>query len=374
MLTDDDIYNLLDFVKKGAYFCVFILLVSYLKTPLSKVLFIDDIFKALFSIRGKSRYFIFPIVIQGFSMLFNMGAITITREFSKGKIIESEFNRFTLFLMRNTAIMTLWSPIGIGFLIVTSSVANLNTVYFILIMITVSSLFTFFVVRYSIVLNSVESIDFNFSFRFFIKLFVFLSMFLSFLFLAFYLKIQYSMTMIASISFLLLLSSILYFIVKGISDFHEEVMEINSSLKRITYEMHVFMFSSISSYYAYSYIELDLLSFINDLFLIYLSSIVIIVLSLLFIPHVILVIISANVLGSGPIAELYPYTLSISILGSWFIAICASPISSMSLITSNLMNIKSYNLVYHYNLNFVLRSFLLLSLITFLSWFFERSF
>jgi len=72
------------------------------------------------------------------------------------------------------------------------------------------------------------------------------------------------------------------------------------------------------------------------------------------IPHTIVMIMAAQLFGAGPVGMAHPYALGLALLFAWALAIAASPISAMSIITARELGTTPQRITFAVNQRFTL--------------------
>ncbi|MCC9620330.1 hypothetical protein LPB41_01390 [Thalassospira sp. MA62] len=366
---------------RGSGFAAFLATIGLIRIPLIASKHIRQVSSSLLASSGKPNSLKSSIVAQFVSLLFNVGAIRVIHDLSGGtphrddpqnapKPDNPELTNTTLHAMRNAAIMTLWSPIGVGFVIVTSGLPHLNiTQFFLLAMATGAALTVLSTRMGHITKGQSETADSAAPKRAVRpNLWASLTIVIGFLVMVagcIGLAHLADIPMIAATTLVIALVAILWIALSNQRSGmrHASYFTIaGDAAKSVTNEGGLFMAATLLSSILVAMLtgtSMGIPTWLSDgLPLIPILAIAILIPALAgaYVPHPLLIISAVQVMAVTPVASNHPYSLALALVLAWAMSICTSPVSAMSMVTARLIGMTSSRVAHHANLKFELAS------------------
>jgi hypothetical protein len=121
---------------QGVGFSSFLSVLGMLRYAVGRSDIIRNAAEYLMSMPGRRRYQAVKVGSHLLSLLFNIGIISLLGQMvakaTEGQDRQGERRSILLAAMRGTVLMTIWSPLGVGFAIITQSIPNLAPTAFII--------------------------------------------------------------------------------------------------------------------------------------------------------------------------------------------------------------------------------------------------
>lgn len=121
---------------QGVGFSSFLSVLGMLRYAVGRSEIIRNAAEYLMSMPGRRRYQAVKVGSHLLSLLFNIGIISLLGQMvakaTEGQDRQSERRSILLAAMRGTVLMTIWSPLGVGFAIITQSIPNLAPTAFVI--------------------------------------------------------------------------------------------------------------------------------------------------------------------------------------------------------------------------------------------------
>ena len=118
-------------LEQGVGFACFLSVLGMIRYPVRNSAFLKRAVGALLSIPPRWQYSSVTLASQFMSLLFNIGVIPLVFDaisHKKAEAITAQEQTLVLASLRGSALTTLWSPLGIGFTIVTTSIVGLSSI------------------------------------------------------------------------------------------------------------------------------------------------------------------------------------------------------------------------------------------------------
>ncbi|AYD02975.1 hypothetical protein [Neorhizobium sp. NCHU2750] len=121
---------------QGVGFSSFLSMLGMLRYAVGRSEIIRNAAEYLMSMPGRRRYQAVKVGSHLLSLLFNIGIISLIGQMvaraTEGTDRQGERRSILLAAMRGTVLMTIWSPLGVGFAIITQSIPNLAPTAFVI--------------------------------------------------------------------------------------------------------------------------------------------------------------------------------------------------------------------------------------------------
>jgi hypothetical protein len=121
---------------QGVGFSSFLSVLGMLRYAVGRSEIIRNAAEYLMSMPGRRRYQAVKVGSHLLSLLFNIGIISLIGQMvaraTEGSDRQGERRSILLAAMRGTVLMTIWSPLGVGFAIITQSIPNLAPTAFVI--------------------------------------------------------------------------------------------------------------------------------------------------------------------------------------------------------------------------------------------------
>ncbi len=123
-------------LAQGVAFAVLLSTIGMMRQAVRRSVVAAEAAAYLVSVPGRGRYAAIAIGSHFLSLLFNVGIIALIGEMlrgDRGRMSEPTHRHLLLAGMRGTVLMTVWSPMGLGFAIVTTGIVGLDPVRFLIL-------------------------------------------------------------------------------------------------------------------------------------------------------------------------------------------------------------------------------------------------
>lgn len=342
--------------------------------------------------RAAARLFAFPARLQtaamtygaqALSILFNIGTIGMISDIARNHAEEDkkqgrpplDADAMTLCALRGTIMMTVWNPIGVGFAIVTTAIPTIEPVPF-LALSFVCALLTSGIALVWLQQNSTTASGQPLSHEDQTegqsggqssgqsggKALVFIlaavaGLIAVTLFLHHLLDISFIVAACIVMPVLSLIWPLLEPAAKG-AQATSPIASLGEASDSMANEATIFLAASvigagISVWLGQLGLSALLASGLLPAIAIILACLFLVPLAgALLIPHSILVVLAAQLFGTGIIGQSHPYALALGLCFAWAMAISASPISAMSIITARQLGVSTSRVTFAINRSF----------------------
>ena len=321
----------------------------------------------LVSVPGRSRYAAINVGCHFLSLLFNVGIIALIGELlgseRDGRLARAERQHLLLAGMRGTVLMTVWSPMGLGFAIVTSGIAGLDPVKFLaLSFVSAALLLTVTCLAFGHGQTATPSVD-DSEPRSIVPVVAILLASIVLLGLTVLLHEAAGMSFTIATATVIPLVSLAWVQLEPGKDDAGWSHHIAAMLKGLTDmrgEAAIFLSANVIG--AAISIAVRAQPFwagmqngaYPDLAVIAACLVIVPLAGALMIPHSIFVVLIVQLFGHGAAGLHYPMTMALTLTLGWAMAIAVSPISAMSLITGKLSGVSSHVVGLDWNRPFAL--------------------
>lgn len=360
---------------QGTSFAALMMVLGMLRYPVRRSARVHAATAYLTSYPPRHRYAVVNVGAHMLSLLFNVGIITMMGDLLRKQqeaFVESPSRRaLVLGAMRGAALVSIWSPLGLGFAIVTAAIPALDpliflvcTLLFTVVTIGVTSYWPMLPADAMLTSDDAEPVP---SDRGSVKsLWLVLGICLFVLLAAIVTHIVLDISFTMASVMLLPVFAVVWLLAENPqqeSKFLVDIKNTVSGLSNMCNEGAIFLSANIvGTAIALLAAHIDLPIDINTssaaalpVFALLLGLLIIIPISAAcFLPNSIVVVIVAQLLGMSVIGQTYPLALGLMLAVAWANAISVSPISAMSLLTGKACGVSSRTVAYVWNLKMVL--------------------
>lgn len=348
---------------QGVGFSSFLSVLGMLRYAVGRSEIIRNAAEYLMSMPGRRRYQAVKVGSHLLSLLFNIGIISLLGQMvakaTEGQDRQGERRSILLAAMRGTVLMTIWSPLGVGFAIITQSIPNLAPTAFIIAafataaaLILVTTLFHTEVTGQTINVSADDG-DRPSAGPLAVTLCACVGLFGGTL--AIHAAIDVS-PLVASLILLPLfaLGWIVYEQRVPISGLGREVKGMVGNMSVMRTESAIYLSASVIGATAVVFLDGrgDFLADLNQLPPSVLAGLCIVAIAasaLLFVPHSIVVVFLAQLFGAAAFGNAHPMLLALSLSLGWAAGIALSPISAMSITMARLTSTSATTIVLKWN-------------------------
>jgi hypothetical protein len=361
-------------IFQGTAFSAFLTSLGLIRTPVRASQVVSVAAAQLFSYPAKMRNAVMTYGAQAFSVLFNIGTISMMSDMAvdhakratkAGKSVIDP-RPVTLSALRGTIMMTVWNPIGVGFAIVTTAIPTLDAVTFLGLSFACAMLIT----AGGLIISHYETTkepqfdgeaeeDTANGRALWAILFAVVLLILVTLSVHHVLHVSF---LVAACIVLPLLSILWPYIEPTVrqstAGTRSQVKALGEASCAMANEATMFFCAAVIGAGASIFLtELGIADLIESgalpMLAIILACLFLVPLAgALLIPHSIVMIMAAQLFGTGPIGQAHPYALALGLCFSWACAISASPISAMSIITGRQLGTSPSRVTSAINRNF----------------------
>lgn len=359
---------------QGTAFSAFLTALGLIRAPVRRSTLIARAAEGLFAHSARARVFAVSLGAQGISVLFNIGTIGMIADIARNHDAARkaagkrgiDTAAMTLAALRGTLLMTVWSPIGLGFAIVTSAIPALDPVRFFGLALGIVALLSVAAAlleaaatpvppgprpqdpapkgagrALALVLAAIAGL---------IALTIAAHRLLDVSFL------------IAACLVLPLLAALWPALEPGLRGPQGEgrLARLAAASEGMATESTIFLAAAVIGAAVAAAAQaagIDALiagGRLPALAVILGCLVVIPAVGAAMIPHTIVMIMAASLFGAGPVGAEHPYALGLALLFAWALAIAASPISAMSIITGRELGVTPQRVTFALNLRFTL--------------------
>lgn len=348
---------------QGVAFAALMMVLGMLRRPVRRSAFVRNATEYLLAFEPKQRYAAINIGAHFLSLLFNVGMIAMIGDLAKAGGRDEEARRpIVVAGMRGAALVSIWSPISLGFAIVTAGIPALNGLHlmavafgFTMAMLLLTSFFPLLPNEVSSEAGEIIANGEGLSMRPLIVTLCVCALLLV-VTISLHLLVGVSFTL-ASVSVLPVFTAVWLWLEMG-KDRGTYLAELKGTLAGLgdlRSESAIFLSANVIG--AAISIGLSALPFWQNIATsgypalpILLGALFIIPLAAAaFIPNSIFVVILAQLLGSSPIGHTHPLALGLTLSVAWACAVSVSPISAMCLITAAQSGVSPQKVAWRWN-------------------------
>ncbi|WP_349295739.1 hypothetical protein ABEB22_14855 (plasmid) [Thioclava sp. 'Guangxiensis'] len=360
---------------QGTAFSAFLTSLGLICGPVRASKLVERAAARLFAASASRRASAVTFGAQGLSVLFNIGTIGMMSDIAENHATHARAQGrtpintrvMTLSALRGTILATIWNPIGVGFAIVTTAIPGLDPAAFLMLAVVsalVITLGSLFVLRSETARDHTPDPDLAQDMKGGRALVLILSVVLGLI------VVTLALHRLLEISFLVAACMVLPvlswgwpFVEPGIRAAlkgADRLSGLGKASASMANEATIFLaaavigagisvaFNSLGWGAALGGAALPAIALIlGCLYLVPLAA-------SLMIPHSIVVVMIAQLLGPGPVGAEHPLALGLGLCLAWAMAISASPISAMSIITGRQLGVTPARVTFDLNRRFTL--------------------
>ncbi|NHN89576.1 hypothetical protein [Acetobacter conturbans] len=303
------------------------------------------------------------------SVLFNIGTIGIfsdmavghsSRQHGKTAIDE---NKIVLAAIQGTVLCTAWNPMGLGFAIITTSLPALNATTFLILTFIVAMLLSAALVLSEPAELSKGTITKTTSPENRKAVTLTLTGIIALIFVTAMVHQLFHVSFLVAGCLILPMSAVLWALAEpnNLNTTKTGTLDaLATASATMASETTIFLSANIIGNAASFFLQAASITsaFLNtsipDLVVILGSLLLIPVAGALLIPHSIVMITIASVLGNSPLGSAHPFSLAFALCYAWAFAVSASPVSAISIIGSKYLNVSATKMAFSINRYFTL--------------------
>ncbi|WP_444451928.1 hypothetical protein ACTTAI_12770 [Rhodobacter capsulatus] len=361
-------------LMQGTAFSAFLTALGLIRAPVRRSTLIARAAEGLFAHSARARVFAVSLGAQGISVLFNIGTIGMIADIARNHDAARkaagkrgiDTRAMTLAALRGTLLMTVWSPIGLGFAIVTSAIPTLDPVLFFGLAFAIVALISVVAAVLDAAATAVptgprphdpapEGAG--------------RALTLVLAAIAGLIALTIAAHRLLDVSFLIaaclvlpLLAALWPRLEPGLRSTGSEgaLTRLSAASEGMATESTIFLAAAVIGAAVAAAAQaagIDALIAGGQLpaLAVILACLVLIpAVGAVMIPHTIVMIMAAQLFGAGPVGADHPYALGLALLFAWALAIAASPISAMSIITGRELGVTPQRVTFALNLRFTL--------------------
>ncbi|WP_309769523.1 hypothetical protein [Agrobacterium larrymoorei] len=354
-------------VIQGVAFAALMMVLGMLRFPVRRSPTVRQASAYLIVRPPNIRYAVINIGAQFLSLLFNVGMIAMIGDLTRPADGRADPARRAMVIaaMRGAALVSIWSPVGLGFSIVTTGIPGLDAAGFLLLSATftmaallATALFPNLPTDARVGTQAGMSAEKG----------SLCSLMLTLAACAILLALAIGLHQFTGISFTLAsvtvlpVFSILWLVMEPVANndgFLSDLSQSVSGLSDLTNESAIFLSANVigaalSIFVGGLPIWQDMLTGALPALPLLLGCLIVIPLAAaLFIPNSVFVVMLAQLLGPSPLGQAHPLSLALTLSVGWAAAISLSPISAMCLITGSFCGVSSRKVAWVWNRRFV---------------------
>lgn len=361
--------EVLDALWQGVAFAALLSVLGCLRYPVRRSSQIASAAAYLVSVPMNRRYAAINVGSHFLSLLFNVGIIPLIGSMlALGKdnteAEKLETRHLLLAGMRGTVLMTIWSPMGLGFAIVTTAIVGLDsTLFLICAFASAMGILLVTCLVMSPAMNDADSGSAGSDRRGSLGSVVAIlttscGLLLATIVVHEFLSVSFT---VATVIVLPVFSVIWVILDKGVpkQPLRARLTRLVGGIGDLRTEAAIFLSANVIGAVLSAFIrEQPFWSAMQGAHYPALPVLILCLISVplagaLFIPHSILVVLIAQLLGSSTLGVEHPVSLGLTLTLGWAMAIALSPISAMSLMTASLAGVRSHTVGLLWNLRFV---------------------
>ena len=361
-------------LMQGTAFSAFLTALGLIRAPVRRSALIARAAEGLFAHSARVRVLAVSLGAQGISVLFNIGTIGMISDIARNHDTARkaagkrgiDTRTMTLAALRGTLLMTVWSPIGLGFAIVTSAIPTLDPVQFFGLAFAVVAVLSVAAALLQAAATPLptgprpddpapEGAG--------------RALALVLVAIAGLIALTIAAHRLLDISFLIaaclvlpLLAALWPRLEPGLRGGPAEgrLARLSAASEGMATESTIFLAAAVIGAAVAAAAQaagIDALiagGQLPALAVILTCLVAIPAVGAVMIPHTIVMIMAAQLFGAGPVGAAHPYALGLALLFAWALAIAASPISAMSIITGRELGVTPQRVTFALNLRFTL--------------------
>jgi hypothetical protein len=358
---------------QGVAFAVLLSTIGVMRHAVRRSEIAADAARTLISAPARSRYAAINVGCHFLSLLFNVGIIALIGELLGGgsgvRVSRSERRRLLLAGMRGTVLMTVWSPMGLGFAIVTTGIVGLDPVAFLMLSFAVAIvLVAVTCVLFGGAESDTAAAEEDGERRSIRPVVTILGVGAGLLAATIGLHLALGTSFIVATAAVIPVISLIWVAAEptaGGRRLGEDLAAMFRGLSDMRGESAVFLSANVIGA-AISIVvrEQSFWQVIQngawpDLWIIAACLTIVPLAGAAMIPHSIFVVLIVQLFGDGSAGHHHPMTLALALTLGWAMAIAVSPISAMSMITGHLAGVPSHVVGLRWNARFVAALFAL---------------
>lgn len=346
---------LLASLQQGAAFAALMMVLGMLRHPVRRSPFVRAAAQYLLVYPPRSRYAAANVGAHFLSLLFNVGVIAMMGDLTHAKDGQRDAasRAMVVAAMRGAALVSIWSPIGLGFAIVTAGIPALDPIRFLLaslgftlLALLVTAAWPMLPVAAQVPAHEPPPAARPSAGPLLGTLAICVLLLVVVLAVHAGLNISFTLASVAVVPLL----ALAWLLLEGGTAQRDTTAELRSTLDGLSSlrsESAIFLAANVIG--AALSILVQALPFWHALAAhpfpvlpVLLACLVLIpLIAASYIPNSIVVVMAAQLLGNSPLGQHYPLALGLTLAIAWGVAISVSPISAMCLITGQLCGISS---------------------------------
>jgi hypothetical protein len=346
---------LLASLQQGAAFAALMMVLGMLRHPVRRSPFVRAAAQYLLVYPPRSRYAVANVGAHFLSLLFNVGVIAMIGDLTHAKDGQRDAasSAMVVAAMRGAALVSIWSPIGLGFAIVTAGIPALEPLQFLLaalgftlLALWVTALWPMLPPAAQVAADQPPPTARPSVMPLLGTLAICLLLLLLVLATHGVLAISFTLASVAVVPLL----AVVWLLLEGGAEHRDVKADLCTTfdgLSSLRSESAIFLAANVIG--SALSILVQALPFWHGLAgnafpvlpVLLLCLAVIPLIAASYIPNSIVVVMAAQLLGNSPLGQHYPLALGLTLAIAWGVAISVSPISAMCLITAQLCGISS---------------------------------
>lgn len=345
-------------LEQGAAFAALMMVLGMLRHPVRRSPFVREAARYLLVYPPSARYTATNIGAHFLSLLFNVGVITMIGDLSKhldstkasGGAASSAM---VVAAMRGAALVSIWSPIGLGFAIVTTGIPSLDPLRFLFAALGFTALALLITAKWPMLpqaaqvpLNHEPPLSPPTKGPLIGTLAICIVLLLIVMGIHRWLDVSFTLASVAMVP-LFALGWLILEDADEPASLRQELRNTIDGLGNLRSESAMFMSANVlgaglsmlvQTLPGWQSLAVGDIPVLPALLL---CLVVIPLVAACYIPNSIVVVMAAQLLGNSPLGQHYPMALALTLAVAWAVAISVSPISAMNLITGSLCGVTS---------------------------------
>ncbi|MDT3723069.1 hypothetical protein [Pseudomonas oryzihabitans] len=376
----DKLDSLARSLEQGAAFAALMMVLGMLRHPVRRSPFVREAARYLLVYPPSTRYTATNVGAHFLSLLFNVGVITMIGDLSKhlgsSKAPNgSASNAMVVAAMRGAVLVSIWSPIGLGFAIVTTGIPTLEPLRFLLAALGFTTLAILITAKWPMLPLAAKvpfyrepPVSAPTKGPLIGTLAICVLLLLIVMGIHRWLDISFTLASVAVVP-LLALGWLILEEAGEPTSLRQEVCSTIDGLSNLRSESAMFMGANVlgaglsmlvQTLPGWQSLAVGDIPILPALLL---CLVVIPLVAACCIPNSIVVVMAAQLLGNSPLGQHYPMALALTLAVAWAVAISISPISAMNLITGSLCGVSSRRAALVWNRPFAVTLTLLASVL-----------
>ena len=334
--------DLLAALRQATAFSAFLTALGMIRAPVRASNLIARASNALFAAPASALL----LGAQALSVVFNIGTIGMMSDIARAHP-SADLRATTLAALRGTILMTVWNPLGIGFAIITSAINALEPLYFLALNLAAALALSLGVSLFEPARPAAPQA----SPRALIGVMAAVAAVLA---ATFGLHLAFDVAFLVAACLVLPVIGLLWpWLEAGVARVSPPEA-VGAAARATTNESTIFFAAAVIG--AGVLRVFAGVAFVPEVSLGWLLGLLIAIplLAAFFVPHTVMILLAAQILGAGPLATAHPYALGLSLSLAWAFSIAASPISAMSILSARQLAIAPREIPFSLNSGFVL--------------------